>query len=279
MKFQCRRFTLDLSSSKVMGILNVTPDSFSDGGQHNAPKTALDWAAKLIDDGADILDVGGESTRPNAAYVSEEEEWSRVAPILEAVQDLEIPISLDTRRTNIMKKALDKGWVDLINDVAALEDEGAIDLMVAHPDVAICLMHKKGNPKDMQKAPHYDNVTTEVIAYLQERLNLCEQKGISLDRLMVDPGFGFGKNAEHNIQLMQDLKIFCQSFKVPTLIGISRKRTLGQIVNEKTAEDRVTASVTAAIAAYARGVSIVRVHDVRETVHALKTWQAMGIFL
>lgn len=279
MNFKCRRFSLDLSTPKVMGILNVTPDSFSDGGQHNTPQVALEWANKLIDEGADILDIGGESTRPDAAHVTEEEEWARVAPILEAVQELSVPISLDTRRTNIMKKALAQGWVDLINDVAALEDEGAIDLLAEHKDVAVCLMHKKGNPQDMQKAPHYDDVTAEVIAYLQGRLDLCEQKGISLDRLMVDPGFGFGKNADHNIELMQNLKTFCQSFNVPTLIGISRKRTLGQIVDEKTAEDRVTASVTAAIAAYARGAHIIRVHDVRETVHALKVWQAMGVFL
>ncbi len=279
MKLLCRRFELDLTATKVMGILNVTPDSFSDGGQHNVLDNALECARKLIEEGAAILDIGGESTRPDAAAVSAEEEWQRVAPVLAAVQELGVPISLDTRRTEVMEKALQHGWVDLINDVSALEDEGALALMADYPDVAICLMHKKGNPEDMQKDPHYDDVVAQVRTYLQERVALCQQYGIATQRLLLDPGFGFGKNLEHNLELMKHLQQLCHAQALPVLIGVSRKRMLGQLTGQNKASDRVIASVTAALAACARGAKIVRVHDVKETVQALQIWQAMGVFL
>ncbi len=278
MKLQCNQFQVDLSQPKVMGILNVTPDSFSDGGQHNTFEQALICAQRLINEGADFLDIGGESTRPNAPFVSEEEEWSRVAPVLEAVRELGIPVSLDTRRTVIMKKALENGWVDLVNDVSALEDDGAIDLLAQYPNVAICLMHKKGNPENMQQQPFYEDVVQEVTQYLLNRVDTCTRAGIERQRITVDPGFGFGKTLEHNITLMNTLQDWSKTINLPVLIGVSRKNMIGQITGEKTPSARVSGSVAAALAACARGAKIIRVHDVKQTADALAIWQKMGIY-
>ncbi len=278
MKLKCNQFQVDLSAPKIMGILNVTPDSFSDGGKHNTFEQALACAKKLIDEGADFLDIGGESTRPNAPFVSEDEEWARVAPVLEAVRKLGIPVSLDTRRTGIMKKALEKGWVDLINDVSALEDDGAIELLAQYPDVAICLMHKKGNPENMQQQPFYEDVVKEVTQYLQTRVDACTRAGIEKQRITVDPGFGFGKTLEHNITLMNTLQDWAQELDLPVLIGVSRKNMIGQITGENTPSERVSGSVAAALAACARGAKIIRVHDVKPTADALAIWQTMGVY-
>ena len=278
MKLQCNQFQVDLSQPKIMGIVNVTPDSFSDGGKHHTFEQAFACAQKLITEGADFLDIGGESTRPNAPFVSEEEEWARVAPVLEAVRTLGVPISLDTRRTIIMKKALEQGWVDLVNDVSALEDDGAITLLAQYPDIAICLMHKKGEPKNMQQQPYYEDVVKEVTQYLQNRVTACTQAGIARQRITVDPGFGFGKTLEHNITLMNTLQDWSKELDLPVLIGVSRKNMIGLITGEKIPSERVSGSVAAALAACARGAKIIRVHDVKPTADALAIWQKMGIY-
>ncbi|WP_434777096.1 dihydropteroate synthase [Neisseria sp. Ec49-e6-T10] len=279
MQLNCGRFELDLTTPKVMGILNVTPDSFSDGGQFKAHDLALEHAKQMIEQGVDIIDVGAESTRPNAAFVSEEEEWARLEPILSSLQNFNVPISLDTRRTSIMKKALAEGWVDLVNDVSALEDEGAVELLAKQSNTAICLMHKQGNPENMQKEPYYEDVVAEVSQYLQDRVQVCKQAGIDTKRLLVDPGFGFGKTLAHNLALMNTLDQWAKDQEVPVLIGISRKNMLGKLVNEPEPKNRMVASVVAALAACARGAKIVRVHDVKETVQALTIWQHMGVFI
>lgn len=277
--FICGRFQWQWARPKVMGIVNITPDSFSDGGRYQGVQAALDHASRLVDEGVDILDIGGESTRPNAKFVSQEEEWVRVAPLLEAVQGLGVPISLDTRRAWVMQQAVDANLVDLINDVAALEDEGALELMAVSRHVAICLMHKQGDPLNMQQNPYYENVVAEVVAYLKQRVLACEQVGISRNRLIVDPGFGFGKRLEHNVLLLQELANWQAIIDLPILVGLSRKKLLGQMTGEQTPEQRCGASVAAALAAVARGAKIVRVHDVKETVQALKVWQEVGVSL
>ena len=202
--WQCGRFQIDLSTPKIMGIVNLTPDSFSDGGRYSTSlQAALAHAQRLCDEGAAILDIGGESTRPGAAAVSPQEEWARVAPVLEALHGWGVPITLDTRRTEIMAKALAAGWVDGINDVAALEDAGALDLLAQYPQTGVCLMHMQGLPETMQQQADYADVVAEVGAYLQQRVQYCVAAGIAAERLLADPGFGFGKNLAHNTALMQ----------------------------------------------------------------------------
>ncbi|MBP6561869.1 MAG: dihydropteroate synthase [Neisseriaceae bacterium] len=276
---KCGRFDLDLSSPQVMGILNTTPDSFSDGGRYADVGAVLAAAEGMIADGATLLDIGGESSRPNAPFVSAAEEIDRVMPVLAAVHALNVPISLDTRRTEVMHAALAAGYVDLINDISALEDDGAVALLSQHEDVAICLMHKQGEPQSMQQAPAYQDVVAEVGAYLKSRVQACLDAGIALDRLLVDPGFGFGKTLAHNVDLMTGLQDWLLRIDVPVLIGVSRKTMLGQMVGEPVAAERRGASVAAALAAVSRGAHIVRVHDVKDTVQAIRVWQNLGIFL
>ncbi len=279
MRWQCGRFDLNLDRPKVMGIVNVTPDSFSDGGQYSRDlDSVLSHAQQLLDEGADILDVGGESTRPGSDYVSPEAEWERVAPVIEALYQWNVPLTLDTRRTHVMGLALQNGWVDAINDVAALSDEGAVAVLAQHPNIGVCLMHMQGIPESMQHNPEYSDVTTEVVQYLQSRVDECLQAGIAPERLLLDPGFGFGKTLQHNIDLMRDLKLWMDQSAYPVLIGVSRKTMLGQITGIDIPEERVVASVTAAIASIARGAHIVRVHDVKETVQAVKIWQELGVW-
>ena len=279
MRWQCGRFDLNLDRPKVMGIVNVTPDSFSDGGQYSRDlDSVLSHAQQLLDEGADILDVGGESTRPGSDYVSPETEWARVAPVIEALYQWNVPLTLDTRRTYVMERALQNGWVDAINDVAALSDEGAVAVLAQHPNIGVCLMHMQGIPESMQHNPEYSDVTTEVVQYLQSRVDECLQAGIAPERLLLDPGFGFGKTLQHNIDLMRDLKLWMDQSAYPVLIGVSRKTMLGQITGIDIPEERVVASVTAAIASIARGAHIVRVHDVKETVQAVKIWQELGVW-
>ena len=275
--WQAGRFQLDLSTPKIMGIVNVTPDSFSDGGTYSAEVSgAIQHAERLLQQGADILDIGGESTRPHAAYVSPEEEWARVAPILQVLHTWQVPISLDTRRTVIMQRALEQGWVDIINDVQALEDEGAVDLLAQYPTMGVCLMHMQGLPQTMQDNPHYQDVVCEVSRYLKQRLAVCEQAGIARERMVLDVGFGFGKTLEHNVLLMQHLDDLLQECDTPLLVGVSRKRMIGDLTGETVPSERVHGSVAAALAAVARGAQIIRVHDVKATVDAVKVWQAVG---
>ena len=270
----CGRFSLSLEQPLVMGILNVTPDSFSDGGHFHHLDRALFHAEQMLKDGADILDIGGESTRPNAPYVSPEEEQDRVMPVLERLAALGVPLSLDTRRTSVMRVALAAGAVDLINDVSALEDDGALPLLAA-ANVAVCLMHKQGNPDSMQLKPQYQDVVTDVGDYLQYRVGLCLRAGMSVERLLADPGFGFGKTLTHNLDLLRSLPRLETMAGVPLLVGISRKSMLGQITGEVQADQRLGASVAAALVAAQSGAKVIRVHDVKATKQALQLWQAL----
>ena len=276
--WQAGRFEIGLDKPKIMGIVNLTPDSFSDGGVYSQnAQTALVHAEQLLKEGADILDIGGESTRPGADYVSPEEEWARVEPVLAEVAGWGVPISLDTRRTVIMEKALALGGVDIINDVAALTDEGAVELLARQSDTGICLMHMQGLPENMQINPKYQDVVSEVARYLKVRSAECIAAGIAPHRIALDPGFGFGKTLQHNIALMRHLPELMTETGFPLLIGVSRKRMIGELTGEANAAERVHGSVAAALASVARGAQIVRVHDVKATADALKVWDALGI--
>ena len=273
-RFVCGRFNLDLSRPLVMGILNVTPDSFSDGGRHDTVAQAVAHAQALLADGADILDIGGESTRPGAPFVSPEEELQRVMPVLRELVGLNVPLSLDTRRTSVMQAALAEGLVDLINDVSALEDDGALPLLAA-ANVGISLMHKQGNPDTMQQQPSYHRVVDEVGGYLARRVQLCLDAGMEQARLLADPGFGFGKTLEHNLALLRALPQLEQQAGVPLLVGLSRKSMLGAITGESQADQRLGASIAAAVLSAQQGARVIRVHDVKATVQALQVLRAL----
>ncbi|HGT4368135.1 TPA: dihydropteroate synthase [Neisseria meningitidis] len=278
--WQAGRFEIGLDKPKIMGIVNLTPDSLSDGGAYSQnAQTALAHAERLLKEGADILDIGGESTRPGADYVSPEEEWARVEPVLAEVAGWGVPVSLDTRRTVVMEKALALGGIDIINDVAALTDEGAVELLARQTDTGICLMHMQGLPKNMQINPKYQDVVGEVTRYLRARAAECIAAGIAPQRITLDPGFGFGKTLQHNIALMRHLPELMAETGLPLLIGVSRKSMIGGLTGETDAAARVHGSVAAALASVARGAQIVRVHDVKATADALKVWEALGINL
>jgi dihydropteroate synthase len=253
-----------------MGVVNVTPDSFSDGGRFLDPKAAIAHARRLAEQGADIIDLGGESTRPGAAAVSEEQELQRILPVLEALQDLRVPISADTRRPRVMREVL-KAGASMINDVEALGAAGALEA-VAESKCAVCLMHKKGEPATMQRDPHYDDVVEEVKTFLKERLRVATAAGIAAGRLVVDPGFGFGKTAAHNLELLRGLAEF-ESLHVPLLAGLSRKSTLGKITG-RPVDERLAGSLAMALLALQGGATILRVHDVKETRDVIAVWQA-----
>lgn len=275
--WQCGRFQLSLQQPKIMGIVNLTPDSFSDGGHYNhSIVAALKHAEQLLLDGADILDIGGESTRPGSAYVSAQDEWRRIEPVLRELITWNIPITVDTRRAWVMQRLIDQQLTDGINDIQALEDEDAVTVLASVEKMGICLMHMQGQPETMHLHPIYEDVVLEVGQYLQRRVAVCEQAGIDRRRITIDPGFGFGKTQQHNIILMQHFYEWQSMAACPVLIGISRKKTIGTLTNEKDPEQRVIGSVVAAIAAVARGASIVRVHDVRATRQGLQVWAAMG---
>ena len=274
--WQTARFSLDLNTPKVMGIVNITPDSFSDGGAYSGSiQAVLKHAEQLLKEGAAILDIGGESTRPQAAPVSPEEEWKRVSPILAELSTWNVPISLDTRRAYIMQLALEKQWVDIINDVQALEDEDAVEI-VSQSSAGVCLMHMKGLPENMQHNPQYRNVVQEVAEYLQQRVDVCVAAKMDTTRIVLDAGFGFGKNLQHNIALMQQLDKLTTSYQLPLLVGVSRKRMIGELTGQETPKERVSGSVAAALYAIKQGAKIVRVHDVKETVDAIAVWQALS---
>lgn len=278
--WQAGRFKIGLDKPKIMGIVNLTPDSLSDGGAYSQnAQTALAHAERLLKEGADILDIGGESTRPGADYVPPEEEWARVAPVLAEVAGWGVPVSLDTRHTAVMEKALALGGIDIINDVAALTDEGALELLARQADTGICLMHMQGSPKNMQINPKYQDVVGEVARYLKARAAECVAAGIAPQRITLDPGFCFGKTLQHNIALMRHLPELMAETGLPLLIGVSRKSMIGELTGETDAAARVHGSVAAALASVARGAQIVRVHDVKATADALKAWEALGINL
>ena len=272
MIFRCGNFQFDLSSPLVMGIVNVTPDSFSDGGQHLQRDTALAHAEQLIADGADIIDIGGESTRPGARPVSIQEELDRVLPVIEGLRGAPVPISIDTCKPEVMQVAI-AGGARMVNDINALQDAAAMKA-VAAGNVAVCLMHKQGDPQTMQQQPHYQNVVAEVGAFLRERIAAAEAAGIQRDRIVVDPGFGFGKTLAHNLALLRELKQLTE-LGVPVLAGLSRKSMLGALTGQDVGH-RLSASVAAALIAVQRGTDIVRVHDVREMVDALKILNAVN---
>ncbi len=269
----CGRFRLDLSRPLVMGILNVTPDSFSDGGSYTDVSAALGRAEQMVAQGADIIDIGGESTRPGALGVCVQQELDRVMPVLEELLNLQVPISVDTRKCEVMRAVLAAG-ADMVNDVGALEDEGAL-AVVAASRAAVCLMHKQGNPDVMQAEPHYVDVVAEVGDYLLKRASLAESAGIGRERIMIDPGFGFGKTLEHNILLLQKLANLAET-GFPVLAGLSRKSMLGAITGNSV-DGRQFESVAAALLAIQRGAVVVRVHDVKPTKDAIKIMEKIGL--
>jgi dihydropteroate synthase len=265
---RCGRFELSLERPLVMGVVNVTPDSFSDGGKYLDPQAAISHARRLIDEGVDLVDVGGESTRPGAAPVSETEELRRILPVVEALR--EFPVSVDTRRPKVMRAALVAG-ASMINDIEALRAPGALDA-VARSDCAVCLMHMQGTPQTMQQDPGYGDVVSEVRDFLAGRIAACEAAGIARSRIVADPGFGFGKTAEHNLTLLKHLPEFA-SLGVPILAGWSRKSSLGRITGRDTGE-RLAGSLAAALLALLGGAKILRVHDVQETRDAVLVFEA-----
>jgi dihydropteroate synthase len=274
MFWQTSRFQIQCNEPRVMGIVNVTPDSFSDGGQFLDSAAALGHCESLLRDGADILDIGAESSRPGAAAVSWSDEWRRVQPVLQGALSLGCPVSLDTTKAELMERALAMG-VDIINDVNALHAPRALETVVAHDRCGVCLMHMQGQPQGMQAAPQYADVVMEVRQFLALRANELLAKGVLAERIVLDPGIGFGKTVAHNLELLRRQSEL-QSLGFPVLVGWSRKSTLGAVTG-KPAGERVVASVAAALAAVQRGARIVRVHDVAATVDALKVWKAAGL--
>ncbi|WP_018623898.1 dihydropteroate synthase [Kangiella aquimarina] len=255
----------------VMGILNTTPDSFSDGGNYVRKDIALRRIEAMISEGVDIIDVGGESTRPGAQAVSESEELDRVIPIVEAVVASGMPVSVDTSKAKVMKEAISAG-ATMINDVRALQEEGAIDAVSADGKILVCLMHMQGQPRSMQHNPQYDDVVTDVKAFLLERVAACQKRGIESGRICLDPGFGFGKTLQHNCELMKHLDSF-KELNLPLLVGVSRKTMIGNILDADV-NSRVNGSVVAAMYALTKGAKILRVHDVKPTVEAVKLFCA-----
>ena len=266
-KFLCGKFELNLARPHVMGIVNVTPDSFSDGGKYSSTDLAVEHALQLVADGADILDIGGESARPGADPVSLDEELRRVIPVIEALSKVAtVPISIDTYKPEVMRAAIQAG-ADIVNDVCALRQEGALEV-VAASNVGVCLMHMQGMPQTMQLNPTYVDVVAEVGAFLSERVDACLTHGIAKERILLDPGFGFGKTTAHNVALIQHLENFSE-LGLPMLVGLSRKSVLGKIAGGDESQ-RLHAGLAASVISVMKGAKIVRVHDVKATVDALK---------
>jgi dihydropteroate synthase len=270
---QLGKGVLNLDRPKVMGILNVTPDSFSDGGKFFDRDQAIRHAESMIAAGADILDIGGESTRPGATDVSVDQELDRVIPVIEAVRAIsDIPLSVDTNKAAVMQAAINSG-ADMINDVRALQNEGTM-AVVAASNVGVCLMHMQGDPGTMQRAPQYEDVVAEVIQFLRDRVAACRAAGISKERLLIDPGFGFGKTLQHNLLLLKNLEQF-SGLDVPLLVGMSRKKMIRELTGSD-GENSAAGSIAAAVLAASKGARILRVHDVQPTVQALKIVAAMN---
>jgi dihydropteroate synthase len=271
-QFSCGKYQLTLNRPHVMGIVNVTPDSFSDGGKFSSTDLAVEHALKMIEGGVDILDVGGESTRPGATPVGLEEELNRVIPVIKALSKVStVPISIDTYKPEVMRQAIAAG-ADIVNDIRALQVDSAMEI-IANSNVGVCLMHMQGTPQNMQLEPHYDDVVAEVKQFLIERMKLAEANGIVKNRILLDPGFGFGKSRAHNIALIQHLKEL-NEIGQPLLVGLSRKSVLAAITggDEKS---RIFSSIAAAVISAMKGAKIIRVHDVKATVDALKVVAAI----
>jgi dihydropteroate synthase len=269
----CNGRDLVLDRPRIAGVLNVTPDSFSDGGRWTDPGQAVEHALRLIEEGADLIDVGGESTRPGAEPVPAAEEIARVVPVIAALRErTSVPISIDTSKPEVMRAAVEAG-AGLINDVAALRGDGALDAAAAL-GVPVCLMHMRGEPRTMQAAPEYDDVVGEVHRFLAERLFACQMAGIDKKRILVDPGFGFGKTLEHNLALLRDLERFAEL--APVYVGLSRKTMIGALTGHDDPAARAAGSAAAALIAVQRGALLVRVHDVAVTRDALAVWAGVA---
>lgn len=264
---------LSLNTPRIMGIVNVTPDSFSDGGSFDSVQSAVDHGLRLVDAGADILDIGGESTRPGAATVPIDEELTRVMPVIEALRDkTDVLISIDTRKSQVMQRAADAG-VDILNDVSALtHDPGAMDV-AADTGLPVILMHAQGDPKTMNDAPQYSDVVLDVYDFLERRIQACDAAGIPRTKIIADPGIGFGKHLHHNVAVLAAISIY-HGLGVPILLGASRKKLIDQLCNVEDPKDRLPGSLAAALSSIAQGVQIIRVHDVAETKQAISVWQA-----
>ncbi|MCR6700482.1 MAG: dihydropteroate synthase [Dokdonella sp.] len=270
----CNGRDLVLDRPRIAGVLNVTPDSFSDGGRWTDPGQAVEHALRLIEEGADLIDVGGESTRPGAEPVPAAEEIARVVPVIAALRErTSVPISIDTSKPEVMRAAVEAG-AGLINDVAALRGDGALDAAAAL-GVPVCLMHMRGEPRTMQAAPEYDDVVGEVHRFLAERLFACQMAGIDKKRILVDPGFGFGKTLEHNLALLRDLGRFAEL--APVYVGLSRKTMIGALTGRDDPAARAAGSAAAALIAVQRGALLVRVHDVAVTRDALAVWAGVAV--
>ena len=269
---QCGRFGFNLAQRPlVMGILNVTPDSFSDGGRYQSLEFAMERAEQMIKDGVDIIDIGGESTRPGSPSVPVQEELARVMPAIFALRELGYALSIDTCKPEVMREAIIAG-ADMINDINAFRAPGAIEA-VADSDCGLCIMHMRGTPQDMQAQPVYDDVVAEVIAFLRERIEALEAAGVARERVTIDPGFGFGKTVEHNVALLRSINRMERELGLPVLAGLSRKSMIGALTG-RPVEQRLAGSLGGALAAVAQGARIVRVHDVAETVDAIRVWNA-----
>lgn len=272
---QCGRYRLKISGPSfrplVMGVLNVTPDSFSDGGRFSSLDAAITQAELMIESGVDIIDIGGESTRPGSPPLSIDEELRRVMPVLYALRDCGKPISVDTRRPEVMQEAMIAG-VDMINDITGFRDEDSLS-QLRDSDCALCIMHMQGTPQTMQHDPSYDDVVREVSEFLLQRADAAASEGIDRRRLCIDPGFGFGKTLQHNLELLANVERIQRELSLPLLVGLSRKSMIGKLT-DKPVEQRMAGSIAAALYAIAQGARIVRVHDVAETVDAISVWQA-----
>jgi dihydropteroate synthase len=265
--FYCGKFQLELSRPHIMGIVNVTPDSFSDGGKHHSTDEAVAHALRLVEEGADILDVGGESTRPGAIPVSLEDELARVVPVIRQLAlQAGVPISIDTYKPEVMRAAIEAG-ADIVNDVRALQEQGALEVAAASR-AGVCLMHMQGTPQTMQLDPQYADVVAEVKAFLQARMDVAVQAGIPEERIVLDPGFGFGKRTQHNVALLQALPVLSKLGR-PVLVGLSRKSVLGYLTGGDV-DARLHASIAASVISAMKGAKIIRVHDVKATADALK---------
>jgi dihydropteroate synthase len=270
--FQCGRFGLNLDNKAlVMGVLNVTPDSFSDGGSFSKLEFAVSRAEEMVAAGAAMIDIGGESTRPGAHAVSIAEELQRVMPVVYALQGLEVPLSVDTCKPEVMREVLIAG-ADMINDINGFRAPGALEA-VRDSDCGLCIMHMQATPQTMQQQPHYDDVVQEVIDFLRERVDAMTAAGIDRERICIDPGFGFGKTVGHNYTLLRGIARMRHELGLPVLAGLSRKSMIGAIIN-RPVEQRLAGSLAGALAAVAQGARIIRAHDVAETVDAILVWQA-----
>ena len=273
--WSCGRFQFDFTKRSrpiVMGILNATPDSFSDGGRYRTAKDAIAHAEHMLAGGVDLIDIGGESTRPGAVPVGLQEELDRVLPVIEALIDCGVPLSIDTYKAETMRQALGAG-VDCVNDIWALRQEDSVEVIASDEKCGVILMHMQRDPLTMQFNPEYQDVIAEVIQFLDERAQLLISKGVDKKRIAIDPGFGFGKRLEHNLKMLSKFNAFTE-LSFPVLAGISRKSMIGRLTG-KEADDRIAPSVAAVVMAADRGAKIVRVHDVAETVDALKLWEAI----